>query len=125
MRFRRKEKEPEEENITEPVKEKRREKIVRALKYAGTGVAVIAGGIAAAALAALTASARSDESKEVSYDPNAFDRYYEPFADPDNPLYIEPDNVIDVDWDEDLDYGVPDESYGAEDYYESRPWTDE
>ena len=31
------------------------------------------------------------------------DRYYEPFADPDNPLYIEPDSVIEIDWDEDED----------------------
>ena len=42
------------------------------------------------------------------------DRYYEPFADPDNPLYIEPDNVIEIDWDEDIDYGEPDETGGAE-----------
>lgn len=31
-----------------------------------------------------------------------FDPFYEPFADPDNPLYIEPtDSGVDEDWDED------------------------
>ena len=33
-----------------------------------------------------------------------FDPFYEPFADPDNPLYIEPtDSGVDEDWDEELD----------------------
>lgn len=108
MRFRKKEKPNEEETyadryLKELEKEKRREKVIKVLKYIGTGAAVVAGGIAAAGIAALTASSKDDEYVDVNYDPHAFDRYYEPFADPDSPLYIEPDNVIDVDWD-DFDY---------------------
>lgn len=103
-------------------KEKRplKEKAKWVLKYIGTGVAVVAGGAAAIIVAGL-ASAATEGNKESN--DHEFDPYYEPFADPENPLYIETDSYGEIDWDDDED--PSDESYGAEDYYSSRPWTDE
>ena len=53
------------------------------------------------------------------------DPYYEPFTDPDNPLYLGPfEGEDDPDFDDydDEDYDESDESYAAEDYIHSRPW---
>lgn len=94
-----------------------KEKAKTILKYVGTGAAVIIGGATAVILAGLASTTSSDD------DSNSNDRYYEPFADPNNPLYIETDSYGEINWDEDVDQA--DESYGAEDYYSGRPWTDE
>ena len=51
--------------------------------------------------------------------------FYEPFADPESPLYIEPDDEGDDDDDDFEDIDEDDESYAAEDYYDSRPWGDD
>lgn len=104
-------------------KEKRplKEKAKQVLKYISAGVAVVTGGTAAIIIAGLASS--NTDSNEKSDSENEFDPYYEPFADPDNPLYIETDSYGEIDLDDDED--PSDESYGAEDYYSSRPWTDE
>ncbi len=107
-------------------KEKRplKEKATRVLKYIGTGVAVVAGGAAAIIVAGLASSVTdSKDESDLEHNDHKFDPYYEPFADPDNPMYIETDSYGEIDWDDDED--PSDESYGAEDYYSSRPWTDE
>ena len=101
-------------------KEKRplKEKAKRVLKY--IGAAVVAGGAVALIVTGLASSA-TDGKEESDSDRNEyeFDPYYEPFADPENPLYIETDSYGEIDWDADED--PSDESYGAEDYYSSRP----
>lgn len=135
MRFRKKQKDltPEELYEKEISKEARKEKAKAIIKNITKGAAIVAGGITAAGLAviAIGLGSNKDDEEEIEseYDPNAFDRYYEPFADPDNPLHLDfGENQGDIDWDDfddDSDYDESDESYGAEDYYSSRPWTDE
>lgn len=135
MRFHKKQKDlvPEELYEKEIVKEARKEKVKAVIKNVAKGAAIVAGGITAAGLAVialgLESSKGNEEEIESEYDPNAVDRYYEPFADPDNPLHLDfGENQGDVDWDDfddDSDYNSSDESSGAEDYYSSRPCTDE
>lgn len=120
MKFHRKKTEELEKKEKRPIKEK----ALQVLKYIGTGAAVVAGGAAAVIIAGLASSADSNKEESNSdHDDHEFDPYYEPFADPDNPLYIETDSYGEIDWDDDED--PSDESYGAEDYYSSKPWTDE
>lgn len=90
-------------------KEKRplKEKATLVLKYIGAAAVIIAG---------LASSADSNKEESNS------DRDNHEF-DPYNPPYIETDSYGEIDWDDDED--PSDESYGAEDYYSSRPWTDE
>ena len=93
-------------------KEKKQTRIDTIKKIgASVGTAVVGIGALTAAGIAFVLNSSKDSNEEEH------DRYYEPFADPNNPLYIEPDNTIEIDWDDDED--PTDESYAAEDYYSS------
>lgn len=86
--------------------EKKRQRI-ETLKKVGVGIGTAAAGIGALTLAgvALVFSSSKDSNEEEH------DRYYEPFADPNNPLYIEPDDVIEIDWNDDPTDDIPEWDY--------------
>lgn len=102
-------KKPKKELTEEEIRiknEKKRQRI-ETLKKVGVGIGTAAAGIGALALAgvALVFSSLNDSNEEEH------DRYYEPFADPNNPLYIEPDDVIEIDWDDDPTDDIPEWDY--------------
>lgn len=77
--------------------EEKKQRRIETLKKVGVGIGTVAAGIGALTLAGIAfVLSSSNNSNEEDHD-----RYYEPFADPSNPLYIEPDNIIEDDWDDD------------------------
>ena len=110
-----------------------REKRTKALKVMGL---VAAGVIAAASAILLLLLIDSDENQSDGESDEAdgddddqdyyipederFNPYYEPFADPNNPLYIEPSEESEDDYDE---YDDDDVDYSPwDDYIDGRPW---